>query len=446
VEVDCQTANGVSDHLFEDTPARLSRTGHEIASQNPCDPDEASLFERARTQWQLGEWSQLIKLVQKSIKNHPERAKLASLAAVAHSQLGDYSQGRYYASLARRWGCSKELLARLLIAGACNSIGIAKLQIGDRDEALRQFENSLASVTPRADTYALARARLVRETTALGRLPEAAEFLDHESKRVQRSGMLDHNRLRIFETELEMLQHELSLAQRRGQLDGGVARGPRSPILADGEPSVAELEGYSQSQLGQDIWVLERTGFKRNGFFVEFGATDGVALSNTWLLEKYFDWNGLCAEPNPKFYRELVANRDCTVADACIAGTSGHEVEFVLAAEFGGIADYAEADMHADKRSAYKACGHSVMLTTISLDDFLEMHEAPRVIDYMSLDTEGNELDILESFPFQKWQIKYLTVEHNYTPVRPKLRTLLEANGFRCLERDWDDWYEYVGD
>lgn len=443
--VDAPMAGDLSNKLFEEGPPRLPEAGDETSAASSRDDDEASLFERARTQWQLGEWVGLIELVQSSIQNHPERAKLAALAAVAHSQLGHESKGRQYASLAMRWGCSKDLLGRLLLSGAYNSLGVARLKAGERDAAIRHFQNSIACVTPKADTYALARARAVRETAALGDLPEAAEFLDQESQRIQRSGVLDSARLRIFEVELEQLRHELSLVQRRGQLPRGTGNPSQTSMPSDREPSLDELEQYSQSQLGQDIWVLERTDFKRNGFFVEIGATDGVALSNTWLLERHFDWSGICAEPNPSFYRQLVKNRTCTVADACIAGTSGREEEFILAAEFGGLAEYAEKDFHADKRAAYQAHGHSIMLTTISLDDFLEMHNAPRDIDYLSIDTEGSELDILAPFPFRKWRIKYLTVEHNYSALRPKLRTLLEGHGYRCFEKEWDDWYEYLG-
>lgn len=43
----------------------------------------------------------------------------------------------------------------------------------------------------------------------------------------------------------------------------------------------------------QDLFVLSELDYKTDGFFVEFGATDGLSISNTWLLEKYFNWKGI---------------------------------------------------------------------------------------------------------------------------------------------------------
>jgi hypothetical protein len=66
------------------------------------------------------------------------------------------------------------------------------------------------------------------------------------------------------------------------------------------------------SQKGQDKWIIESIfGGKRNGFFVDLAATDGVALSNTYILEKHFGWTGICIEPNPEFYTKLQNNRNC---------------------------------------------------------------------------------------------------------------------------------------
>ena len=53
----------------------------------------------------------------------------------------------------------------------------------------------------------------------------------------------------------------------------------------------------TKSQINQDIFVLYTLNWKRNGFFVEFGATDGMDLSNTYLLEKDFGWRGILSEP-----------------------------------------------------------------------------------------------------------------------------------------------------
>ena len=61
----------------------------------------------------------------------------------------------------------------------------------------------------------------------------------------------------------------------------------------------------SRAQLKQDIFVLLETGFKRDGYFVEFGATNGVDLSNSWLLEKAFGWTGILAEPARIWHDDL---------------------------------------------------------------------------------------------------------------------------------------------
>ena len=53
-----------------------------------------------------------------------------------------------------------------------------------------------------------------------------------------------------------------------------------------------------KSQINQDIFVLYTLDWKREGYFVEFGATNGIDLSNTYLLEKNFGWKGILSEPN----------------------------------------------------------------------------------------------------------------------------------------------------
>jgi methyltransferase FkbM-like protein len=81
----------------------------------------------------------------------------------------------------------------------------------------------------------------------------------------------------------------------------------------------------------------------------------------------------------------------------------------------------------------------------VSLNDLLRTHNAPREIDFMSVDTEGSEGDILKAFDFGKYDVKVMTVEHNFVePKRGEIHDLLTANGFvRIFEAlsKFDDWY-----
>lgn len=98
----------------------------------------------------------------------------------------------------------------------------------------------------------------------------------------------------------------------------------------------------SRSQLSQDLFVLYQTNLKRNGFFVEFGATDGVSLSNTYLLEKHFQWNGIVAEPGRSWHEKLEGNRNCIVDKRCVWRSSGEVVDFADASvhELSTIAEF----------------------------------------------------------------------------------------------------------
>ena len=80
----------------------------------------------------------------------------------------------------------------------------------------------------------------------------------------------------------------------------------------------------------------------------------------------------------------------------------------------------------------------------MSLADLARTHGAPRDIDYLSIDTEGSELEILASFDFDRHRFRVITCEHNFTATREPLHALLTAHGYvRTLEAisSVDDWY-----
>lgn len=195
----------------------------------------------------------------------------------------------------------------------------------------------------------------------------------------------------------------------------------------------------SFSQNNQDQLVLSLLG-ESPGFFVEFGADDGVTLSNTYALEKMFHWDGIVCEASIVSREKLIASRDCFIDFNCVSDKSGEVVTFIETGRgLSSMEKYAYDDMWADTRKE----GYSYEVPTISLSDLLNKYNAPDVIDYLSIDTEGSELDILTAYDFSR-TFKIITVEHNYTDNREKIHDLLTSKGYIRIMEDlskWDDWY-----
>ena len=102
---------------------------------------------------------------------------------------------------------------------------------------------------------------------------------------------------------------------------------------------------------------------------------------------------------------------------------SGEIVNFTVAqeAEYSKISSFIDKDAHALARNK----GETFSVQTISLYDLLKRHDAPSIIDYLSIDTEGSELEILEVFDFNQYAISVITYEHNFSSQRPKICKLL---------------------
>lgn len=200
----------------------------------------------------------------------------------------------------------------------------------------------------------------------------------------------------------------------------------------------------SYSQLGQDLEVIKFYNNKENGFFIEIGASDGIILSNTYLLERQYKWSGICCEPIPNNFTKLVKNRPNSICyDKAVYNSSGLTLNFDIANNYdllSGISSH--IDTH---KSAVDVNKKTIQVQTISLLDVLNDAKAPSFIEYMSLDTEGSELEILKNFDFEKYTFGLIDVEHNYKePRRTEIKNLLLTKGYIYKgENKWDDMYKH---
>lgn len=217
---------------------------------------------------------------------------------------------------------------------------------------------------------------------------------------------------------------------------------PEPTLRAFLQAAMARL-AVSRSQIFQDVFVLHVLGTARPGFFVDFGATDGVFLSNSHLLESAHGWRGICAEPARNWHAALRANRPAALIDTrCVWTETGREITFreTDAKELSTIDSFAGSDANARQRSGAR----TYAVTTVSLDDLLAEHRAPAPFDYLSIDTEGSEYDILRAFDLRRYMPRVITVEHNFTPRRRDIHALLTAAGYRRVLTEvsqFDDWY-----
>ena len=205
-------------------------------------------------------------------------------------------------------------------------------------------------------------------------------------------------------------------------------------------PELLRLMEMSKSQTRQDIFALYELNFKKNGFFVDFGASDGVTLSNSYLLEKEFGYNGILAEPSPKQYSNISNIRNVKIENKCVWRESGTEIEFVDVGDYSTIKEFSKSDKHHSVRKNKS----TFLVKTISLTDMLIKHKAPFLIDYLSIDTEGSEFEILSSHNFEHYKFSVITVEHNFTDQREQIFELLTKHGYKRKYKHLscqDDWY-----
>lgn len=212
-------------------------------------------------------------------------------------------------------------------------------------------------------------------------------------------------------------------------------------IWKAGRLTWGHLKGSFASD-GLDRKILDRLGRRRGGFYVDIGANDGLRASNTAMLEFRYGWSGVLVEPIPHKFLELTQNRsrkNFFVCKACVA--KEFEERFVellyadtMTAALGLESDIPSPEQHVKlgMRFIPQEKSFSFFSPAVTLQDILEASGSPRTIDFLSLDVEGSEIEVLKGLDFQKFKFDCMLIECRDAQ---KMEEFLAAKGYRLAER-----------
>ena len=176
------------------------------------------------------------------------------------------------------------------------------------------------------------------------------------------------------------------------------------------------------SQFGQDCFVNEKFFHnKKGGFFVDIGASDGKGNSNTLFFEKSLKWEGVCIEPRLDTFGFLKKNRKCTCLNIAL-GEKCEKRAFFDGGPWSGFVDSFSINhlrgifrlfkekqpLLIDSRNRIRFKIYDIQC--LNFNDVISRYGKNR-IDFLSLDVEGCELEILKTIDFDKFDIRVLTVE-----------------------------------
>ena len=171
----------------------------------------------------------------------------------------------------------------------------------------------------------------------------------------------------------------------------------------------------------------------RSGFFVEVGANRPQQQSQTWHLEQ-LGWSGVLIEPQPNLADELSRLRRAKVfAVACSSRqNAGRRMTFHVAG--------AHSSLDRDRMAPGTQPQHVIEVPVRALDDILAEVDAPKGFDFLSIDVEGHELEVLSGFDLARWRPRLILLEDHVANLN-KHRFLRNA-GYRLIRHfEYNGWY-----
>lgn len=189
-----------------------------------------------------------------------------------------------------------------------------------------------------------------------------------------------------------------------------------------------------QSQHGEDKWLDEFFKHKKHGFFVEVGAYDGMVLSNSYHFEKERAWTGILVEPDERKADLCRKNRPNSRTYECAAVGSGDIKEISFFQVEGGevYSTINLVDSHRQRLVEYGLEHREVRVKAMTMDQMLA-EVNPSCVDFVSIDVEEGEHEVLKGFDIRRWKPKLVIVESNSSTRKPEIREFFVRNGYAYL-------------
>jgi FkbM family methyltransferase len=230
-------------------------------------------------------------------------------------------------------------------------------------------------------------------------------------------------------------------ALREGAVSGGGLPAESRRFLG----LVADRLDLSRGQCFQDVAALMFASREESGFFVEVGTGDGELHSNTFMLERTLGWRGVLFEPDRRYHETLRSTRTARLETRPAFSENDVRLRFLESSRSGALSTL-EGYKGEDGRIR---SGRTHEVRTVTLDRALEEAGAPRTIDFLSIDTEGSEMEVLTGIDFGRWDVRFMTVEHNYVRGKKEaVASFLAPHGFRPVLEEFscmDVWLARPG-
>ena len=200
---------------------------------------------------------------------------------------------------------------------------------------------------------------------------------------------------------------------------------------------------YSQDKQDEYLETHIFKGYK-NGVYVDVGAHDGVSINNTLYFEKNNNWTGINVEPIQRVFDQLVTNRPNNININCAVCNNDGETEFLSNVGYTEMISGIKENF--DKRhlqrlqrenAEYMSTTEVIKVPTKKLETILDEHKISH-INYLSIDVEGAEFEVIKSINFDKVFIDVIGFENNYNDQSIPIVKYLENKGFIFIHRSID--------